>query len=85
MSPGRLAHSCSVIGVTGTAAVVAPPESNVPLIVGAFTFGCAAIAAVAAFSARETFRIPLEDLGEPDAAPLSREDYSRLRAEAIAA
>ncbi|MEV6335702.1 MFS transporter [Nocardia vinacea] len=66
-------------------AVVAPPESNVPLIVGAFTFGCAVIAAVAAFSARETFRIPLEDLGEPDAAPLSREDYSRLRAEAIAA
>ncbi|MEV2223903.1 MFS transporter [Nocardia vinacea] len=66
-------------------AVVAPPESNVPLIVGAFTFGCAVIAAVAAFSARETFRIPLEDLGEPDAAPLSREAYSRLRAEAIAA
>ncbi|MEV5837324.1 MFS transporter [Nocardia sp. NPDC052112] len=66
-------------------AIVAPPESNVPLIVGAFTFGCAVIAAVAAFSARETFRIPLEDLGAPDAAPMSREDYSRLRAEAIAA
>ncbi|WP_433622686.1 hypothetical protein [Nocardia sp. CA-120079] len=39
----------------------------------------------AAFFARETCRIPLEDLGAPNAAALSREDYSRLRAEAIAA
>jgi hypothetical protein len=30
------------------------PGSNVPLIVGSFTFGCAIIAAIAAFSARET-------------------------------
>ena len=38
-------------------------ESNVVWTVGSFTFGLAIIAAIAAFSARETFRIHLNDLG----------------------
>jgi MFS family permease len=60
-------------------AIVAPPGSNVPLIVGSFTFGCAIIAAVAAFSARETFRVHLNDLGKKDAVPVPREEYERIR------
>ncbi|WP_238412712.1 MFS transporter [Saccharothrix deserti] len=65
-------------------AIVAPPGANVPLIVGTFTFGCAVIAALAALSARETFRIRLDDLGVKDATPLAQEDYNRLRAAAAA-
>jgi MFS family permease len=60
-------------------AAVAPPESNVPLIVGSFTFGCAVIAAIACFSARETFRVHLNDLGNRDATPVPAEEYERIR------
>jgi len=60
-------------------AIVAPGGSNVPLIVGSFTFGCAVIAAVAAFSARETHRIHLDDLGRKDAVPVPAEEYERIR------
>ena len=59
---------------------VAGPGSNVPLIVGTFTFGCAVIAAIAAFSARETFRVHLNDLGDKDADPGAPEEYDRIRA-----
>ena len=61
-------------------AAVAGPESNVPLIVGSFTFGCAVIAAIACFSARETFRVHLNDLGSKDAVPVPAEEYERIRA-----
>jgi len=60
-------------------ASMAPPGSNVPLIVGSITFGVSVIAAVAAYSARETYRIPLEDLGNPDAVALDEADYERRR------
>jgi len=61
-------------------AIVAPPKANVPLIVGSFTFGCAVIAAIAAFSAKETYRIHLNDLGDPAATPVPRAEYERIRA-----
>jgi len=62
-------------------ATVAPPGSaNVPLTVGAIAFAITAIAAIAAWSARETFRLPVSDLGNPDAAPMAKQDYDRLRA-----
>jgi len=57
-------------------------EINVVWVVGSITFGLAIIAAIAAFSARETFRIHLNDLGNKDAQPIPREEYDRLRAEA---
>jgi hypothetical protein len=60
-------------------AIVAPPRSNVPLIVGTFTFGCAVIAALAAWSARETYRVHLNDLGVKGARPVPRDEYDRLR------
>ena len=63
-------------------ALVAPPGSaNVPLVVGSLCFGITVLGAVAAWSARETHRIPLADLGEKDARPLPKEDFDRLRAQ----
>jgi MFS family permease len=79
------------IGTTITAllpalfATVAPPGStNIPLTVGAIAFGVTVIAAIAAFSARETFRVHMNDLGNPTAVPVSESDYERLRAQALA-
>ncbi|WP_245239634.1 MFS transporter [Methylobacterium variabile] len=66
-------------------ATVAPPGStNIPLTIGAITLGITAVAALAAFSARETYRIPMKDLGQPRAVPLPKSDYERLRNEAMA-
>src|SRR6266481_2579793 len=79
------------IGTTITAllpalfATVAPPGSaNIPLTIGAITFAITAIAAVAAWSARETYRIQIKDLGQPNAVPVDKSDYDRLRAASIA-
>jgi MFS family permease len=57
----------------------APPGSNVPLIVGSLALLITAIAALAAWSARETFRVPLDKLGEPDATPVDEATYDSLR------
>ena len=65
-------------------AVVAPPGSaNIPLTVGAIAFGVTAIAAVAAFSARETYRMHLNDLGHRGAVPVPKPEYDRMRAQAM--
>jgi MFS family permease len=61
-------------------AVVAPGGSNVPLIVGSITFGIGIIAALAAWSARETYRVHMNDLGRDDAPVVPREEYERIRA-----
>ena len=61
-------------------AVVAPGGSNVPLIVGSITFGIGIIAALAAWSARETYRVHMNDLGNKDAPEVPREEYERIRA-----
>lgn len=44
----------------------APPGSKVPLIVGSLALLTTVIAALAAWSAREAFQLPLEKLGEAD-------------------
>jgi hypothetical protein len=74
------------VGTTITAllpalfAAVAPPGSaSIPLTVGAIAFGVTIIAAVAAWSARETYRIHLNDLGDPNAVPVDKQEYDRLR------
>ena len=54
-------------------------ESSVVITVGSITLGLAIIAAIAAFSARETFRIHMNDLGNKDAVPISKADYDRIR------
>jgi MFS family permease len=78
------------IGTTITAllpalfATMAPPgSSNVPFTVGAIAFAITAVSAIAAFSARETFRVPVSDLGNADAKPMAKQDYDRLRAASL--
>ena len=62
-------------------AAVAPPGStNIPLTVGALAFGVTVIAAVAAMTTRETYRLRLQDLGHADAVPVDKGEYDRLRA-----
>ena len=47
--------------------------------------GILLIAALAAISARETYRININDLGKPDAVPMAKADYEKRRAEAALA
>jgi MFS family permease len=75
------------IGTTITAllpalfAAVAPPGSaNVPMTIGAIAFAITAIAAIAAFSARETYRLSVNDLGNANASPMTKQDYDQMRA-----
>jgi MFS family permease len=64
---------------------VAPPGStNIPLTVGAITFGITIIAALAAMSARETYRIRMNDLGSAGATPVDKDEYERLRQQSVA-
>jgi hypothetical protein len=79
------------IGTTITAllpalfATVAPPGStNVPLVVGAITLGVTIIAALAALSARETYRVHMNDLGNASAVPVDPAEYNRMRDAALA-
>ncbi|MBV9735811.1 MAG: MHS family MFS transporter [Acidisphaera sp.] len=65
------------------AAVAPPGSSNIPLTIGALALGITIIAAIAAMTARETYRVQLNDLGLPGAVPVSKEDYDRLRAQTM--
>jgi MFS family permease len=79
------------VGTTITAllpalfATVAPPgAANIPLTIGAITFAITIISAAAALSARETFRIHLNDLGHPNAVPVDKQEYERARVQSFA-
>jgi MFS family permease len=66
-------------------ATVAPPGStSVPTTIGALAFAITAISAIAAWSARETYRIRLDDLGKPQAIPVEEAEYNRLRQQSLA-
>jgi MFS family permease len=65
-------------------AIVAPPGStNIPITIGSLTFIITMIAAAAAWSSRETYRVHLNDLGNPAAVPVPKEEYDRMRAQTI--
>jgi MFS family permease len=67
-------------------ATVAPPgSSGVPRIVGSLAFGVTVIAAIAAWTARETYRVHLNDLGESGAFPVDKAEYDRLRRASLTA
>jgi MFS family permease len=79
------------VGTTITAllpalfAIVAPPgAANIPLVIGAITFGITAIAAVAAYTARETYRLHINDLGHYGAVPVPKLEYDQMRAQSLA-
>ena len=60
--------------------IMAPPGApNIWLTVGGITFGITVIAAVVTFSTRETSRIHMDDLGQPDAHPVDKAEYVSLR------
>lgn len=64
-------------------AAVAPPGSdNIPLTVGSIAFAVTAVAALAAYAARETYRIPMEELGKRNAVPLEKRNYDAMRSQA---
>jgi MFS family permease len=66
-------------------ATIAPPGSTgIPFTIGCWTFGITVIAALSAWSARETYRIHLNDLGEPGAVPVPKPEYDRMRAQTMA-
>ena len=59
---------------------VAPPgAADIPMTIGAITLGITVIAAIACVSARETYRIHMNDLGDRDAVPVPKTEYERLR------
>ena len=75
------------LGTTGAAltaalfaSVVPPGSTDIPLKVGALAFGVTVVAALAALSARETYRIHMSDLGNSDAVPVPKAEYDRMRA-----
>ncbi|MGM9426320.1 MFS transporter [Hydrogenophaga sp. MI9] len=64
--------------------MVAPPgTANIPLVIGSITFGITVLAALAAWSARETSRVHMHDLGNANATPASEADYQQARQEAL--
>jgi MFS family permease len=65
-------------------ATVAPPGAdNIPVIIGSITLAITAVSATAIWSARETFRLRMEDLGNKNAEPVPEADYEKARLEAI--
>jgi MFS family permease len=63
---------------------VAPPGADdIPLTIGAITLVITVIAALAALSARETYRIRMSELGNPNAVPVPRDEYDRLREQSV--
>ncbi|MBR8030090.1 MHS family MFS transporter [Burkholderia cenocepacia] len=78
------------VGVTASAllpalfAAIAPPGSTgIPLKIGFLTLFVTVGVAIAAWTARETYRVPMEQLGDPEAAPISKLQYEHVRAESL--
>jgi len=66
------------------AAVAPPGAADIPTTVGAIALGITVIASLAAWSARETYRLQTKDLGKPDAVPVPAAEYNQARAQALA-
>jgi len=63
---------------------VAPPgATGIPVTVGSITLFICAIAAFAAWTARETYRVHMNELGNPAARPVPKAEYDRLRQQAV--
>lgn len=65
-------------------AVAPPGASNIPLTVGAITLAITVVAAISAWTARETYRLHMNDLGRQDAEPVAKREYDDLRAQVLA-
>ncbi|MDM0117036.1 MFS transporter [Variovorax sp. J22R133] len=65
-------------------AVAPPGAANIPVTIGCITLAICAVAAVAAWTARETYRVHMNDLGNRNAVPVPKPEYDRLREKAVA-
>lgn len=65
------------------AAIAPPGATGIPTAIGALTLVITCVSAIAAWSARETCRIPLADLGKPDSSPLGNPEYQAMRQQAL--
>ena len=60
--------------------MVAPPgAAGIPWVIGGITLTVTLICFIACLSARETYRIPVNDLGEKHALDVPREEYLQVR------
>src|SRR6195256_4810688 len=64
-------------------AVAPPGAANIPMTIGAITLAICAVAAISAWTARETYRVRLNDLGNKNAAPVPKAEYDRLRGQTL--
>jgi MFS family permease len=60
-------------------AVAPPGATNIPVMIGSITLGVTIVAAIAAWTARETYRVHMNDLGNAGARPVEKNEYDRLR------
>ncbi len=66
-------------------ATVAPPgATGIPFTIGTMTLVITIVASVAALSARETYRVHMNDLGNRNATPVPKAEYDRLREQTLA-
>ena len=64
---------------------MAPPgATDIPMKIGGLALVITIISAIAAWTARETYRVHLNDLGTPNAVPVPKPEYDRLREKTIA-
>ena len=65
---------------------VAPPGAvGIPMTIGSITLGVCIVAAIAAWTARETYRVHMKDLGDKNATPVPKPEYEKLRSRTMAA
>jgi len=64
-------------------AVAPPGATNIPMTIGCITLAICAIAAISAWTARETYRVHMNDLGNKDAVPVPKDEYDRIRERAV--
>ena len=64
-------------------AVAPPGATDIPMKIGSITLLITIVAAIAAWSARETYRVHLNDLGKPNAEPVPKPEYDRMREQTI--
>ncbi len=82
MAIGQNAGTAIIAVLPACIALAVPPGTqHIPLIVGTITLAICAVGALGAWTARETFRLPVSALGKRDAAPIGKQEYNRLRAD----
>jgi MFS family permease len=64
-------------------AVAPPGATNIPMMIGSITLVITIIAAISAWTARETYRVHMNDLGNPDAVPVPQPEYERMREQTL--